>query len=203
MLFNPTSRVTPLGNEQTDRLLQALGVQHIWTVPGEDRVETPTSSSSDAGSLLASLQADLSAARARLANKDTQIESAGEKSGTEENLNLHGKPQQQWCDVYGEPFPVSMPPHSAPFPYATAGSMGGESDAYGLRAYYGATAVVAGGSMNSFSAAAATAMEADTHELVRSGGAVDPSELDIDGDSSEAAHKEGAVEDPNAIDLDF
>jgi hypothetical protein len=81
--------------------------------------------------------------------------------------------------------------------------MGGEPDAYGLRAYYGATAVVAGGSMNSFSAAAATPVHTGAQGRERSGGAVDPSELDIDGDSSEAVQKESAVEDPNAIDLDF
>jgi hypothetical protein len=208
MLFNPTSRVTPLGNAQTDRLLQALGVQHIWTVPCQDSGDTPTSSGSDAGSLLASLQADLSAARARVAHSENPNDSAGEKSGGEENLSahvadklaLHGQQhqqQQQQRSAYGEPFPA-VPPYSAPFPYAPAGGLGGMQDAYGLRAYYGTTAVVAGG-VNSFSAAAvASTVITNSHSV-----AADPSELDIDGDEGEAVQKESTVEDPNAIDLDF
>jgi len=186
-LFNPTSRVTPLGNAQTDHLLTALGLPHIWTVHCEEedqvqRIVLPISGTADttAGSgasgghssednFMASFQSDLSAARAKFAPTPA--------------------------------VPSAIAPRSA--------SMYGD---YGFHSYYGNVAIPVPGAHNSYSnllpstTAASSAATPATAGL----GEGDPDELDIDTEETTAtaaaavaAAGSGAKSsDPDELDID-
>jgi hypothetical protein len=224
--FNPTSRVTPLGNAQTDRLLRGLGLPHIWTVPYEG-VPEPTGSArtnrphkvnaevkvtkAESGDMWASFGADLFEARAKLAQgpAESSTDPCTALSGqVQSNLKVGGA-QSGNTSSNGD--------HSTPAVSITGGGAvahgisgyGGLGGDYGFGAYYGTTAAVAEGATNSLVSAYNTRVAPESG----AGGGADPSELDIDAGSEPEqdaagarsgadAGSAGGAEDPNAIDLD-
>jgi hypothetical protein len=227
--FNPTSHVTPLGNAQTDRLLRALGLPHIWTVPYEGFPE-PTGSArtnrphrvnaedkvneAESGDMWASFGADLFEARAKLAqgSAESSTDPCTALSGqVQSNLKVGGA---QHANTSGNG------DHSTPAVSITSGGAvahgisgyGGLGGDYGFGAYYGATAAVAEGATNSLANNSAHYTRAGPES--GAGGGADPSELDIDAGSEPEQDAAGArsgadagcaggAEDPNAIDLDL
>jgi hypothetical protein len=225
--FNPTSHVTPLGNAQTDRLLRALGLPHIWTVPYEG-VPEPTGSArtnrphrvnaevkvneAESGDMWASFGADLFEARAKLAqgSAEPSTDPCTALSGqVQSNLKVGGA---QHANTSGNGV------HSTPAVSITGGGAvahgisgyGGLGGDYGFGAYYGTTAAVAEGATNSLIVAHNTRVVPESG----AGGGADPSELDIDAGSEPEQDAAGArsgadagcaggAEDPNAIDLEL
>ena len=178
MLFNPTSRVTPLGNHQTDRFLQALGREHIWTVPCEEVVNPfpVQKGEEDNENVMASFVFDLHAARAKLPT-------TAPSHPVTAAINAQAPPPPA-VTAYGNGIILS----------------GSQEDAYGLRAYYGnTTAPTAAVTVNT----ADSKPVVDPSELDID---IDEGSDNNNTGISRPKHQVAETvreEDPNNIDLDF
>jgi len=224
VLFNPTSRVTPLGNHQTDAFLQALGLSHIWTRPCEELVPA-TAPANKAGATTAHLTPVVSAPAGAThttkvpdaasnhpaGSSDTDSSSRASTGSTVHQSGIHTLSLAPQLVI---PAQVSAP----------------VDDKYGLHAYYGATASYHPATNSTTNSTSTDPLELDIDDdedttpaptvppaavasvvsapvlVVPSMQLADPSELDLDAEETVERTEEVSAqkeEDPNAIDLDF
>eukprot|EP01032_Pedospumella_encystans_P011405 gene11405-13258_t len=188
MLFNPTSRVTALGNAQTDALLQALGLKHIWTRPCLDS----TSALSENKASVSALPASGRTPAPPSGPPPPQSLKMATGSDAEEVATSESLVQPQ--------APLSA--LSLTGPNTSSGSTyAAMDDKYGLQAYYGAGAVYypaqSSSVVSSSESAAVRGMP-----LVTSESAADPLEIDIDDDVASAVAEAARPGDPSEIDLE-
>ena len=190
MLFNPTSRVTALGNAQTDALLQALGLKHIWTRPCLDSTSALSENKASVPALPASgcTPAPPSGPPPPQSLKIATGSEAEEVASSESSV----QPQAPLSALS-----LTGPNTSSSATYAAV------DDKYGLQAYYGTGAgAVYYPAQNTYAVSTSESAAVRGTPLVTSESAADPLEIDIDDDVAPAAAEAARAGDPSEIDLD-